>query len=821
MAPAFDVFLSHNSQDKPAVRKIAQALRDRSLLPWLDEWELIPGHPWQEALEAIIGTAQSAAILVGRDGLGSWEDREMRACLEDFVQRKLPVIPVLLPGAPEKPDLPLFLRAYTWVDLRGGLTDEGLDRLSWGITGRKPPDQPAGRSRRDVSLDFRFEHDVERDQSKVRLTAGDRTAEAVFAFDFADKHLENLRLRIENTQEPCSEDDLKEIGISLWTGLMTGSEPGPAEPGRPLRAPVGELFEALKQESGASSARYLFRLSLPHPRLELLPWEALYFDDYEGGAGFLACHPDYAVVRSPVAKLRAPSQPSPVHGQLRILAVIPEGSGLDVDREWRQLNRAVEPIREQVHLERLDDRVTPDRLAETLKSAHWDVVHFIGHGQQMEGGRATVRLNSADADEPEKWIDGESFGNLFIGRDVRLVVLNCCQGATPSLQRRMSGLGPFLLRAGVPAIVAMRYEMPDVEAIRFSERLYQELLTGDAPGRVDLAVESARESLERNQSFGAARPFVTPVLFLAGSEHLFALEPARRPAVVVVTPPPQPAAAPALPERLIRALRDGRCVPVVGPRVLTAGALRAGAPTADVRQLARTLAGSPYSRERDFKLCEAAGDWMDALLLQWVCGLAKKRLELYELMQTIQDAYASCQPPAILSLMTEWSVPGVFYLHFDGLLEEAFAASRRPVRVVYGVDEQVPTGTAPLLVHVRGSHRKAESIVLTEEDHEALWDRVGKMTPEITNLVRGHNGRSLLFLGVNPRDPLVRRLFSKLLEGWSDKLRGPIFFLCREEEKDDPYWEAKCHPSPFQWIEGELESFVPAVTRALAEEEGS
>src|SRR5829696_7175451 len=155
MATAFDVFLSHNSKDKPAIRKIAQALRDRGLRPWLDEWELIPGHPWQEALEEIIQTAQSAAILVGRDGLGSWEDREMRACLEDFVQRELPVIPVLLPGAPEKPDLPLFLRAHTWVDLRGGLTEEGLDRLSWGITGKKPADQTGVRRRRDVSLDFR------------------------------------------------------------------------------------------------------------------------------------------------------------------------------------------------------------------------------------------------------------------------------------------------------------------------------------------------------------------------------------------------------------------------------------------------------------------------------------------------------------------------------------------------------------------------------------------------------------------------------------------------------------------------------------------
>ena len=65
----------------------------------------------------------------------------MRGCLSEFVSRKVPVIPVLLPGAPEVPKLPFFMRRFTWVDLRGGLTEEGIDRLQWGITGKKP-DRP-------------------------------------------------------------------------------------------------------------------------------------------------------------------------------------------------------------------------------------------------------------------------------------------------------------------------------------------------------------------------------------------------------------------------------------------------------------------------------------------------------------------------------------------------------------------------------------------------------------------------------------------------------------------------------------------------------
>jgi hypothetical protein len=136
--PYFDVFLSHNSKDKPAVREIAMMLKTRGLHVWLDEWELVPGRPWQDALEQIVEEVGSAAILVGRDGLGPWEAQEMRALLSELVDRKLPVIPVLLPGAPDSPELPIFLRQLTWVDLRGGIDKDGLDRLVWGIRGVKP-----------------------------------------------------------------------------------------------------------------------------------------------------------------------------------------------------------------------------------------------------------------------------------------------------------------------------------------------------------------------------------------------------------------------------------------------------------------------------------------------------------------------------------------------------------------------------------------------------------------------------------------------------------------------------------------------------------
>jgi nucleotide-binding universal stress UspA family protein len=144
----FDVFLSHSSKDKPTVRKLAEELETRGLKVWLDEWELVPGRPWEQALEEIIQEAKSAVVLVGAEGIGPWEAPEIYACLSEFVKRQLPVIPVLLPGAPKQPVLPLFLRHMTWVDFRGGLTSESLNRLQWGITGQKASPSTRPRSRR-------------------------------------------------------------------------------------------------------------------------------------------------------------------------------------------------------------------------------------------------------------------------------------------------------------------------------------------------------------------------------------------------------------------------------------------------------------------------------------------------------------------------------------------------------------------------------------------------------------------------------------------------------------------------------------------------
>lgn len=136
-AGAFDVFLCHNVGDKPAVMEIGRRLLGRGLLPWLDQWELRPGTPWQRVLEEQIANIHAAAVFVGREGIGPWQRQELDGFLREFNKRGCPVIPVLLPGAGGEPELPLFLRGMTWVDFRQTMPDP-LAQLTWGITGERP-----------------------------------------------------------------------------------------------------------------------------------------------------------------------------------------------------------------------------------------------------------------------------------------------------------------------------------------------------------------------------------------------------------------------------------------------------------------------------------------------------------------------------------------------------------------------------------------------------------------------------------------------------------------------------------------------------------
>lgn len=132
----FDVFMCHNSADKPTVRKICEKLKERGIRPWLDEEQLRPGYPWQRSLEDQIRKIRAAAVFVGPSGTGPWQNLELEAFIRQFVTRRCPVIPCILPEVSQVPNLPVFLEGMAWVDFRKSEANP-IGRLFWGITGAR------------------------------------------------------------------------------------------------------------------------------------------------------------------------------------------------------------------------------------------------------------------------------------------------------------------------------------------------------------------------------------------------------------------------------------------------------------------------------------------------------------------------------------------------------------------------------------------------------------------------------------------------------------------------------------------------------------
>jgi WD40 repeat protein len=140
----YEVFLSHSGPDKPAVEELARRLMRDGIEPFLDKWNLIPGDPWQEAIEEALIKSAACAVFIGPGGFSPWQHEELRTAIEHRVSGSrggYRVIPVLLPGAsrPGEEGLPRFLLRTTWVKFSRTLDDvEAFRHLVCGIRGIPP-----------------------------------------------------------------------------------------------------------------------------------------------------------------------------------------------------------------------------------------------------------------------------------------------------------------------------------------------------------------------------------------------------------------------------------------------------------------------------------------------------------------------------------------------------------------------------------------------------------------------------------------------------------------------------------------------------------
>lgn len=140
----FDVFLSHNSQDKPAVSALADWLGKQGVKFFLDGKDLEPGDILTDALAVAIEKSRSTIICIGPHGEGPWQKEEIDTLLNRSIKlsrqnNEFRIIPVLLPKA-DTSKLRWFLETRLWCDLSRGITESEAElfRLKRAILGERP-----------------------------------------------------------------------------------------------------------------------------------------------------------------------------------------------------------------------------------------------------------------------------------------------------------------------------------------------------------------------------------------------------------------------------------------------------------------------------------------------------------------------------------------------------------------------------------------------------------------------------------------------------------------------------------------------------------
>jgi broad specificity phosphatase PhoE len=173
----FDVFLSYSSSDEAWVRRLKAALEVRGLSVWLDREQIRPGDRFVEALEHGIDSSHSVVLVVSSQAQASgWvrEEHDRAIRLSNDRGRQLRLVPVLLGGAEPQG----FLASRQWVDFRAeSCFEESVDRLYWGITGKRPTAGPGRGPRGGSDSPETAAHSALPVPSTARLVGRDRDLE--------------------------------------------------------------------------------------------------------------------------------------------------------------------------------------------------------------------------------------------------------------------------------------------------------------------------------------------------------------------------------------------------------------------------------------------------------------------------------------------------------------------------------------------------------------------------------------------------------------------------------------------------------------------
>jgi hypothetical protein len=166
---------------------------------------------------------------------------------------------------------------------------------------------------------------------------------------------------------------------------------------------------------------------------------------------------------------------------------------LDVEREWDRLSDALSDLTG-------DGFLTVDRLPlaslsqlqRQLNNREYHIFHYIGHAGFLEDVQDGA-LILEDEKGRGRVVSGQDLGTLLGDHpSLRLVVLNACEGARSGKADPFAGCAQSLVQQGIPAVIAMQFEISDAAAIAFSHEFYDVLAAG-LP--VDTALVEARKAI--------------------------------------------------------------------------------------------------------------------------------------------------------------------------------------------------------------------------------------------------------------------------------------------------------------------------------------
>ena len=360
-----------------------------------------------------------------------------------------------------------------------------------------------------LNFDLSIETDAGGYLASVRASPGGDASEP-FEPPFTPEGLENLVLKLGRSRTvvrrvATSHDKLAErFGRELYDAVLSGT--------------VGFAFHNSLQEAERQDKGLRLRLNLDRaPELADVPWELLYSPTLHRPLALSTRTPIVRYIGLPFA-----ANPLAVEAPLRVLAVVAAPTDLvdlDTDAEVARIHDATEDLARAglVHIDRLEHATLID-LVRHLEAADCHVLHFVGHGGYQEQGDSGSGFLAFENDEGlHQLVPGDRLGVLLNDHvPLRLAVLNACEGARTSPTEPFAGVAQSLVRQGIPAVIAMQFEVTDTAATVFGHELYRSLATGSP---IDRATAIARKAmLAGNHDV----EWATPVLYLRStSGHLF------------------------------------------------------------------------------------------------------------------------------------------------------------------------------------------------------------------------------------------------------------------------------------------------------------